>query len=203
MSGSGSLDAFFSPGTVAVVGASRRPGKVGHDVLVDSAGRGFAGHMVGVNPATDGAPIAGWPVVASLAHVDRPVDLALVALPAETAPAAVADCAAAGVRAAVVAAAGLGELGGEAAALEAGMGAVARAAGMRILGPNGIGLYVGRIGLNLMYWWDIPPGRVALVTQSGNVAIALCRLLDHAGAGLSSCAGVGNQLDVTAAELVG
>lgn len=199
---SGSLDALFAPSCVAVVGASRRPGKLGHDVLVECARLGFAGRMYGVNPQAEGSPIAGWPVVASVADVPGPVDLAFVATPAAATLAAVETCAAAGVRAAVLAAAGLGELGGDGAVQEAAIGEVAAGAGMRLLGPNGFGLFVGGIGLNLMAWRDLPAGRVALVTQSGNLAIALCRLMAHAGIGLASCAGLGNQLDLTAADIV-
>ncbi|MST32135.1 hypothetical protein GHK86_05270, partial [Acidimicrobiaceae bacterium USS-CC1] len=100
------------------------------------------------------------------------------------------------------AAAGLGELGGEGAVQEAAIGEVAAGAGMRLLGPNGFGLFVGGLGLNLMAWRDLPAGRVALVTQSGNLAIALSRLMAHAGIGLASCTGLGNQLDLTAADIV-
>ncbi len=196
------LDAFYAPRSVAVVGASRQAGKLGHDVLVECARLGFAGSMVGVNPLADGERVAGWPVVQSLADFPQAPDLALVAVPARATLEAVSDCARAGVRAAVLAASGLGELGGDGALLEEEIANVARNAGLRLLGPNGFGLYVGPIGLNLTGWRDIPDGRVALVTQSGNVAIALCRLMRRSTVGLSSATGAGNQLDVGFAELL-
>lgn len=198
----GDLEPFYSPGSVAVIGASRHPGKLGHDVLVECARLGFAGSMVGVNPRAGQQEVAGWPILRSLDDLDAPPDLALVAVPAHATPDAVAACARAGVRAAVLAAAGLGELGGDAARQEKEIARVARKSGMRLLGPNGFGLYVRRIGLNLMGWRDIPPGRVAVITQSGNVAIALCQLMARATVGISSCIGVGNQVDVGIPELL-
>ncbi len=196
------LDAFYSPRSVVVLGASRRPGKLGHDVMVECARLGFSGAMYGVNPLADGEPIGGWPVVRSVHDLPEVPDLALVALAASGTLDAVAELARAGVRAAVLAAAGLGELGGEAALVEQEIAQVARSAGMRLLGPNGFGLYAGSVGLNLTGWREVPAGRVALLTQSGNVAIALCRIMARSTIGVSSCTGIGNQLDVDVAELL-
>ena len=197
------IEAFFAPRTVAVIGASRHRGKLGHEVLRDSAARGFAGAMYGVNPRHEGGEIAGWPVRHSVADIGERIDLALVAVPAQATLDAVSACARAGVRAAVLAAAGLGELDAAGRSLEATIAGVAADAGMRLLGPNGFGLFVAGIGLNLTTWTDIPAGRVALLTQSGNVAIALFGLAAQAGIGFASCAGLGNQLDIGAAEMVG
>lgn len=200
--GNGTLEAFFKPETLVVIGASRQAGKLGHDALKACSALGFAGRIVGVNPAAGGETIAGYQVVASVSEVGGTIDLALVALPAGFALGAVREAAEAGVRAIVVAAAGLGELGGEGAAAEEEMGAIARKSGMRILGPNGFGLYVAGAGIDLTSWRRFPEGRIALVTQSGNVAIALSRLATRAGIGFSSCVGLGNQLDVTAADVL-
>ena len=198
----GGLDAFYSPRSVVVLGASRRPGKLGHDVMVECARLGFSGAMYGVNPLADGEPVGGWPVVRSVRDLPEVPDLAFVALPASGTLDAVTELARAGVRAAVLAAAGLGELGGEAALAEQEIARAARAAGMRLLGPNGFGLYAGSVGLNLTGWREVPAGRVALLTQSGNVAIALCRMMAGSTVGVSSCTGIGNQLDVDVAELL-
>lgn len=196
------LEAFYAPRSVVVIGASRQPGKLGHDVMVECRRLGFAGPLWGVNPHTRGERVAGFPLVRSLGDLPVAPDLALVAVPAAGTPEAVGECARAGVQAAVLAASGLGELGGESAVVEQEIARVAHDARMRLLGPNGFGLYVGPIGLNLMGWRDVPTGRVALITQSGNVAIALCRLMARSTVGLSSCTGIGNQLDVGAAELI-
>jgi acetate---CoA ligase (ADP-forming) len=205
--GTGGLDAFFAPDSVAIIGASRRPGKLGHDVLRAAAMHGFAGRMYGVNPQRGDAAadldVAGWPMVRSLSDIEERVDLALLAVPAFATLDVVATCAANGVRAAVLAAAGLGEVDAAGRALEADIATIAAAAGMRLLGPNGFGLFVAAPGLNLTTWPDIPAGRIALLTQSGNVAIALFQAAAQAGIGFSSCAGLGNQLDVSVADLVG
>ncbi|MGH9293644.1 MAG: acetate--CoA ligase family protein [Acidimicrobiales bacterium] len=196
------LEAFFSPRCVAVIGASTEPGKLGNTVLRSSAELGFGGHMFGVNPRHEGSVISGWPIVASLDQIGEQVDLAFVGVPARSTPTAVAACASAGVRACVLVASGLGELGGPAGAMEQEMGRLAADAAMRLLGPNGFGLYVGAVGLNLTAWPAIPAGRVALLTQSGNVAIALFEQARRAGIGFSSCAGLGNQVDVGFSDLL-
>jgi acyl-CoA synthetase (NDP forming) len=200
------IEAFFEPRCVAVVGASRRPGKLGHDVLQAAADRGFTGRMYGVNPRRDDETseqqVAGWPMLRSLSEIDEPIDLALVAVPAAATLGVVSECAKAGVRAAVLAAAGLGEVDAAGRAIEAEIGRVAASGGVRLLGPNGFGLFVAASRLNLTTWPDIPIGGVALLTQSGNVAIALFAAAARAGVGFSSCAGLGNQLDVDLAALV-
>jgi hypothetical protein len=170
------LDAFYSPRSVVVVGASRRPGKLGHDVMVEYARLGLAGAMYGVIPLADVEPVGGWPVVRSVGELPEVPALALVALGVLDTLAAVDELARAGVRAAVLAAAGLGELGGVAAQIEREIAGVARSAGMRLLGANGFGLFSGPARLNLTAWREVLAGKVALLTQSGNVAIALCRI---------------------------
>lgn len=196
------LAPLFRPASLAVIGASRRAGKLGHDAIAACTALGFPGRIVGVNPAAAGETIAGQPVVASIAQAGGPLDLALVAVPAARVLDAVREAADAGVRAAVVAAAGLGELGGEGSLIEEEIAALCEASGMRLLGPNCFGLYVAGRGLDLTSWHRFPPGRIALVTQSGNIAIALSRLAARAGIGFSSCVGLGNQLDVTAADVI-
>ncbi|MGH9303048.1 MAG: acetate--CoA ligase family protein [Acidimicrobiales bacterium] len=193
------LEAFFCPRRVAVIGASRHDGKLGNTALRSSAALGFGGQMYGVNTHDSGGEVYGWPMVSSLAEIGEEVDLALVAVPAASTPPVVADCARAGVRACVLVASGLGETGDLS---EHEMGSVAAAAGTRLVGPNGFGIFVADLGLNLTAWAAIPAGRIALLTQSGNVAIALFRQAAHAGIGFSSVVGLGNQLDVSFAELV-
>jgi acetyltransferase len=163
----------------------------------------FNGLIVGVNPRSEGGTIAGQPLVRSLSDVSESIDLAFIAVPAAATLDAVQECADAGVRAAVLVASGLGELDAIGSAREEEIARVSKEAGMRLLGPNGYGLFVAGAGLNLTSYPTIPTGRVALMTQSGNVAIALFRQAEYAGVGFSSCAGLGNQLDVNFADLVG
>ena len=197
------LDALFRPRAVAVVGASRDPSKWGRKVLGYTRDAGFAGRLYGVNPAADSlGDLEGVTFVAALDEIDEPVDLALIALPASKTPTAVTDCARNGVRAAVLAAAGFGERSPAGRLLEDEVRAVTAGPGMRVVGPNSIGLFVAEAGLNLTPIRAIPKGDLALATQSGNVAIALFQEARRAGLGFSACVGVGNQSDVDFGELL-
>ena len=180
------LDAFYSPRSVVVVGASRRPGKLGHDVMVEYARLGLAGAMYGVIPLADVEPVGGWPVVRSVGELPEVPALALVALGVLDTLAAVDELARAGVRAAVLAAAGLGELGGVAAQIEREIAGVARSAGMRLLGANGFGLFSGPARLNLTAWREVLAGR--------------WRFSPSRGTSRSRCAGFG-ALDCPRVEL--
>jgi len=129
--GAGTLEALFAPGTVAVVGASATPGKAGHAMV--AALSGFGGPVFAVNP---GRPVVnGTPAFASVRDIGRPVDLAILVVPAPAVPDALEDCGEAGVRAAVVCAGGFAESprGG---ALQDEILAVVRRHGIRLLGPN-------------------------------------------------------------------
>jgi acetyltransferase len=129
------------------------------------------------------------------------VDLALIALPAPAVPDAVAGCVEADVRAVVIAASGFAERSLEGQRLQEEIVRIGSRAGLRILGPNCFGLFVAPTGVNLTPIRDIPRGSVALVTQSGNVAIALFVQARRAGIGFAACVGVGNQSDVAVGEL--
>jgi acyl-CoA synthetase (NDP forming) len=195
---------LFNPRVVAVVGASRDPRKWGQRVIAHTCRAGFAGALYGVNPSAGRQDtLFGSRLVRSLEEIGERIDLAVIALPASGTLAAVRDCADAGARAAVLIASGFSELGGEAADAEEQMRLVAAQAGMRLLGPNGFGLYVGASGINLTPRQDIPRGEVALLTQSGNFAVALFGEAARARLGFSVCAGLGNQADVGFGELLG
>jgi acetyltransferase len=197
------IDAFFAPNGLAVFGASLNPNKLGYKVIKSSVALRFAEPIFGVNPRSEGKEVAGRPLVRSLSEINERVDLAYVAVPAAATLDVVRECARSGIRAAVLLASGLGERDAEGSTREAEIGRVAADAGMRLLGPNGYGLFSARVGLNLTSYPTIPTGRVALMTQSGNAAIALFRQARYAGIGFSSCAGLGNQLDVNFADLIG
>ncbi len=203
VSPTGTLDAFFRPRSLAVIGASRDPRKWGRRVLEYTRKRGFEGGLYGVNPAAPGYEgVAGVTFVSDLAEIPEPVDLVVVALPATRTPEAVASCVEAGVRGVVVAASGFGERSGAGKALEEEVLATTAKAGIRVLGPNGFGLFVDSARINLTPYDDIPSGPVALATQSGNVAIALFGEGTRAGVGFCSCVGLGNQIDVSIGEVL-
>src|SRR5215472_12994227 len=196
------LGSLLRPRVIAVVGASRDPAKWGRRVLESTSRAGFRGALYGVNPAVSDLGLPSAKTVASLADIGGPVDLAVLARPAAATPALIEECAALGVGSVLITASGFGELGGDHLAAEQRMCAVAKAAGMRLLGPNTFGMFVASAGVNLTPREGIPGGSVALLTQSGNVAVAMYELARQAGIGFSACVGVGNQIDVGLGELM-
>jgi acetyltransferase len=196
------LAALLRPRVIAVVGASRDPEKWGRRVLESTSRAGFRGTLYGVNPSASDLGVPSAKTVASLADIGGPIDLAVLARPAAATPALIDECAALGVGSVLMTASGFGELGGDHLAAEKRMSSVARAAGMRLLGPNTFGMFVASAGVNLTPREGIPTGSVALLTQSGNVAVAMYELAKQAGIGFSASVGVGNQIDVSLGELM-
>lgn len=194
--GRGGLDALFAPRSVAVYGASASGGRLGN-TLLSNVMTGGARHVVAVHPSA--AEIAG---VASVASLREPVDLALVSVPALAVPEAVADAAAAGCGACVVLSSGFGETGPEGRAVEERLTATARAAGMRLVGPNCMGVVSGR--LNGSYFWSVPDrrGPVSFVSQSGAFGGMFFAQVRERGLGLARFVSVGNAADVGEADVL-
>jgi len=192
----GRMEAIFTPRSVAVYGASRDERKLGHVLLRNARSGGFAGPVVAVNPA--GGEVLGQRTVPAL---EGPVDLALVSVPAGAARAAVADAARAGCRAAIVLASGFGETGEAGRAVEQRLAALAREAGMRLVGPNCMGVVSRQPGgwLNGSYFWRLPEraGGVSLVSQSGAFGGMFFSEARRRGLGVARFLSVGNCADVT------
>jgi acetyltransferase len=195
----GRMEAIFAPRSVAVYGASRDERKLGHVLLRNALGGGFGGGVVAVNPA--GGEVLGLRTVPSL---EEPVDLALVSVPAAAAQAAVADAARAGCRAAIVLASGFGETGEAGRAVEQRLAALAREAGMRLVGPNCMGVVSRQAGgwLNGSYFWRLPErqGGVSLVSQSGAFGGMFFAEARRRGLGVARFLSVGNCADVTESD---
>lgn len=196
------IEVLLHPRVIAVVGASRDPAKWGRRILEYTYRAGYRGALYGVNPAVGDLGLPSVTTVPALAEIDRPIDLAVLARPASMTPDLVDECADLGVRSVLITAAGFGELGGEHLAAERRIAARAQAAGMRILGPNTFGMFVAADGINLTPREHIPTGEVALLSQSGNVVVALYEQAKQSGVGFSACLGVGNQIDVGLGELL-
>ena len=195
------LDALFSPRAVAVVGASRDPGKLGHRLLKNLIDYGFAGHLYPVNPS--GEPILGHPAVPQVADLPEGIDLALVSLPASAVEPAVKGLALRRVRVAVILSSGFGEVDAEGRATEKELTAVAREAGMRLVGPNCMGVYSSHGRLNGTYFWELPrtPGGISVVSQSGAYGGLIFRHLGSLGLGVAKFVSIGNQVDLGVEEL--
>jgi acyl-CoA synthetase (NDP forming) len=195
------LDALFRPRTVAIVGASAQPQKWGHIVMKNVLEAGFRGQVFPVNPR--GGEVLGRPAYASVRDIPEQVDLAFVGVAAKNIPGVVEDCAAAGCRVAVIVTSGFGETGPEGREEQERLVESARAAGLRLVGPNCMGVYTAAASLYASIGLDpLRPGRVALISQSGNVGVALFRLGIEMGFGFHSFIGVGNQADVGFHEYV-
>jgi acetyl coenzyme A synthetase (ADP forming)-like protein len=194
---------FLAPKSVAVVGASRRAGTVGHETLCNLLSDGFTGPVYAVNRKADS--VESLPAFHSIADVPGAVDLAVLAVPAVAVVEAARECAAKGVRALVVLSAGFAESGPEGAARQRQLVDVCRASGMRLVGPNCLGVIntAPEVRLNATFGPSFPPaGRVGFLSQSGALGLAI---VDHAEAlelGLSSFVSNGNKADISGNDLV-
>ena len=198
-----SIAAILRPGSVAVVGAGRHPGNVGHQVVQSLLAGDFSGTVYPVNPSA--RAVSGVPAFPALLSVPEPVDLAVVAVPAPAVPAVIDEAASMGVRAVTIITAGFGETGRSGAAVETEMLSTARRHGMRIVGPNCLGVINTDPGIRMSATFapvDPLPGRLALVSQSGAVGVLLCEQTRAAGLGLSAFVSVGNKLDVSPNDLL-
>ncbi|MFE3660470.1 GNAT family N-acetyltransferase [Streptomyces sp. NPDC059165] len=197
-----SVQRLLAPRSVAVIGAGRTPGGVGRAALRNLLAGGYTGRVFAVNRALSGGAheMDGVPAYRSVAEVGEPVDLAVVAVPAERVPEVVADCGEHGVQGLVVLAAGYAESGPEGRERQRELVRQARSYGMRIIGPNAFGVIntTPEVRLNASLAPEAPAhGRTALFTQSGAIGIALLSGLHRRGAGLSSFISSGNRADVS------
>ena len=198
-----SVAAILRPRSIAVVGAGRHPGNVGHQVVRSLLVGDFSGTVYPVNPAA--RAVCGVPAFPALLSVPEPVDLAIVAVPASAVPGVIDEAASVGVRAVTIITAGFGETGRSGAAVETEMLSVARRHGMRIVGPNCLGVANTdpEVRMNATFAsLDPLPGRLALVSQSGAVGVVLGEQTRAAGLGLSAFVSVGNKLDVSPNDLL-
>ncbi|WP_030434161.1 acetate--CoA ligase family protein [Actinoplanes subtropicus] len=195
-----SLDSLFAPRGVAVIGASRSPAKLG--AALARSLRGFPGYVALVN-ARDAGP--GMHTSVRDAAGQGPIDLAMICLPAAACATALAEAAAAGARAAIVYGGGFAEAGPDGVRHQRELAAVAAETGIRLLGPNTSGFLAPHHGLTASFVpgaGAVPAGRVAVVAASGGVNHTLAFLLTEAGHGVSLAVGLGNGVDVTAADVL-
>jgi acetyltransferase len=195
------LQSALAPASVAVIGASERPATLGRDVFANLLAGGFKGRIDAVNPKY--TSVQGRPCVATLRDLSYVPDLAVVVTPARTVPGLVDDAGARGVPNMLVLSAGFAEIGPAGRKLQQEMLEVARRRGVRLIGPNCLGLMRPSLGLNATFArTSARPGSVALVSQSGAVAIALLDYAWAAGFGFSSMVTTGDGSDVEFAELL-
>jgi acyl-CoA synthetase (NDP forming)/GNAT superfamily N-acetyltransferase len=198
-----SLRPLLAPRSVAVVGAGRLAGGVGHEVLKGLLEYGFTGPVYAVNPHA--TSVAGVPAYPSLDQLPGPAELIVVAVPAEHVAGVMADAAATGTRAAVVLTAGFSEAGDAGRTAQAELVRIARGAGIRVVGPNCLGIVNTdpQIRLDASFAPEPPlPGGLAVASQSGAVGIAVIEHASRAGCGISSFVSLGNKADVSGNDLI-
>ncbi len=198
-----SIERFFTARSVAVIGASRRQDTVGQTLVRNLVLGGFAGRVYAVNRAAES--VAGLPAYATVQEIPDPVDLAIVAVPAETVQEVVLDCAAKGVHGLVVISSGFAETGEDGRKRQRQLVGLARSYGLRLVGPNCLGVIntATEVSLNASLSPIMPPrGRVGFFCQSGALGVAILEKVDRRGLGLSTFVSAGNRADVSGNDLL-
>jgi acetyl coenzyme A synthetase (ADP forming)-like protein len=198
-----SVARVLRPESIAVVGASRREGSIGNAVFRNVIRSGFTGVVHPVNPNADS--VAGVKAYPSITAIGDPIDLAVIVVPAEHVPGIVEEAGDAGVRAAVVISSGFAETGPEGARAQTELVRTAHSHGLRIVGPNCIGVIntADEVRLNATFApIDPVPGVVGFASQSGALGIAILDAAREIGLGLSSFVSIGNKADMSGNDLL-
>lgn len=198
-----SVRCILNPSSVAIIGASRRAGTIGAALVANIRTCGFTGSIYPINPSAQ--EIAGLKSFPSVRAIGGPVDLAIVAVPASKVEEAVLDCALAGVRGAVVISSGFGEVSSEGREAERSLRRLVRESGMRMVGPNCLGVMNidPSVSLNATFTPLWPSfGNISILSQSGALGYALLDRVRSASVGLSSFVSVGNKADISGNDLL-
>ena len=195
-----SLRPLLSPSHIVVIGAGRDPSSVGR-ILLANLVSSFAGRVSVVHPTEQ--VVGGVPAVARVADLDAVADLAVIVVPAASVVSVVEECGRVGVAAVVVISAGFAEAGGDGVDRERDLLATARRYGMRVLGPNCLGLVSAHAGLNATFMrQSMMPGSIAIASQSGGVGIVLAAEAARRRLGISSFVSLGNKVDVSGNDVL-
>ncbi|MDD5417858.1 MAG: CoA-binding protein [Candidatus Nanoarchaeia archaeon] len=193
------INSFFSPSSVAVIGASRHPGKVGYEVL-----RNISNKKIKVYPVNPAAKvIMGEKVYASVLDIKGVVDLAVVCIPAEFVPQVVEECGKKNIKNIIIISAGFSEVGQHGKEMEDKVLKIAKKYKIRIVGPNCLGVIVPKSELNASFFSDIPcVGETAFISQSGALGVAILDWSLKSNFCFSGFVSVGNMADVSFSELI-
>ncbi len=195
------LDNFFRPESVALIGASSTPGKVGFDILKNITDAGFRGKIYPVNPKSD--ELFGLKCYHSANDIEGKIDLAVVMIPPKFIPDALGQCASKGCDSAIIISAGFKEVGPEGARLEREMRTVAKKAGVRLLGPNCLGVIDTDMHLNATFAAGMPAaGNIGFVSQSGALCTAILDWSFANSIGFSRFVSLGNKADIDEVDMI-
>ncbi|MDD4998630.1 MAG: CoA-binding protein, partial [Syntrophales bacterium] len=197
------LDAIFSPESVAIIGASGTPGKVGHDIFANILQGGFQGTLYPVNPKSKSIlSVKTYPTITAIS--DK-IDLSILILPPKACLTAVEESVAKGVKGIVIVSAGFREVGGEGLAIENEIVSVCRKAGVRLVGPNCLGVInpVPEVSLNASFSKRMPAcGNISFISQSGALCTAVLDFAADRDFGFSKFISIGNKADVDELDLL-
>jgi acetyl coenzyme A synthetase (ADP forming)-like protein len=197
------LDPIFRPRSIAVVGASRSPSTIGHQLVANLIQYGYRGAVYPINPKAESIhSIRAYP---SIGAVPDPVDLAVISVPKELVLSVAEDCGQAGVRALVVITAGFREIGGDGVERETKLVEIVERYGMRMVGPNCMGVLNTdpSVSMNATFAPSMPPaGSTAFLTQSGALGLSVLDYAREYGIGISQFASIGNKPDVSGNDLL-
>jgi len=197
------LDAIFAPRSVAVIGASTHKGKVGHDIFANILFGGYQGTLYPVNPKAKS--ILSVKCYTSISAITDPIDLAMIILPPPLALQAVEECTAKGVKGIVIVSAGFKEVGEEGLKIEQKISAICKAANIRVIGPNCLGVInpAPGISLNASFSNRMPEtGNISFISQSGALCTAVLDFAADKGFGFSKFISIGNKADVDELDLL-
>ena len=195
------MEKFFYPQSVAVVGVSENPVNLARGIVANLVEFGYQGKIYPVGPR--GGKVYGFHIVTDIQDLPEPVDLAVILTPARYVPQVVADCGKLGISRVVVESGGFSELGKQGRILEEEILASLKQYGLRLVGPNGIGLINMEIGLSLPFSnMGSPPrqGHISIIAQSGGVALHVFAMMAREGLGVNKFLSLGNKLDVAENE---
>ncbi len=195
------LQALLYPKTIAVIGASRTPGKVGHAILSNLLKAGFQGRIVPVNPSGD--EVLGLRCHKDLSAVEGQLDLSIIVVPTKLVKGAIDESIRAGAKAITVITAGFKEVGAEGAALEREIAVLCQEKGVRLLGPNCLGLINTENNMNASFASQMPkPGIISVISQSGALCTAILDWSAGRGVGLAKLISIGNKADLCETDLL-
>ncbi|MGZ4933584.1 MAG: acetate--CoA ligase family protein [Halobacteriota archaeon] len=191
------MDDFFYPKSIAVIGAAREEGKVGHSVLKNLINAGFEGEIIPVNPnAPEILGLKAYPAI-------KKADLAVIAVPARIVPSVLEEAGRIGIKASIIISAGFREAGIEGGRLEAQLKEISRKYGIRIVGPNCLGIISTGARMNASFASEYPDtGAISLISQSGALCTSFLDWAATEGLGFDKFVSVGNKVDITEAELL-
>ncbi|HZE20876.1 MAG TPA: CoA-binding protein, partial [Desulfobaccales bacterium] len=195
-----SLEPIFKPKSVAVIGASTAPGKLGHDILANLKNGGFPGTLYPINPKAD--EILGLKVYKSIDGTPAAPELAVVVIPAKIVAPTLEQCAAKGVKAAIIITGGFAEAGPDGEKLQNEVAQVVRQTGLRVIGPNCQGVNMPYESMCASWPLITTKGRIAFASQSGTVGAAFLDMAAAEQLGVSGFVSLGNRVDVDEAEVL-